>query len=112
MVKRTFATGMLLFFCCALMATNLSVHADDAPKIVIIKAVYGDLPDGKSSDVTDKVKGMVTKDGLTVDATNDNFGDPVEGTVKKLKVDYEYNGKKNSKTVDENQTLKISDKGE
>lgn len=81
-------------------------------KIVIRKAWYGDLPDGDKTDVTQKVAGMVDGDTLSVAATNENFGDPAEGIVKKLKVDYTFDGKEKSKTVEENETLTISDKGE
>lgn len=81
-------------------------------KLVIRKASYGDLPDGSKTDVTEKVADMVSDDALSVEATNANFGDPADGVVKKLKVDYTFDGKEKSKTVDENETLKISDKGE
>jgi hypothetical protein len=81
--------------------------AKEPPKLVIVKAVYGDLPNGNSTDVTDKVKGMVTKDGLVVEATNVNFGDPAEGTGKQLKVEYTLDGQKLEKSVAENETLKI-----
>lgn len=82
-------------------------------KLVIKKAFYGDLPDGAKTDVTEKVADMVNGDSLSVEATNTNFGDPIEGTAKKLKIDYTFDGgKEQSKTVDENQTLTISDKGE
>ena len=81
-------------------------------KLVIRKAAYGDLPDGQKTDVTEKVADRVFDDALSVEATNTNFGDPAEGVVKKLKVDYTFDGKEKSKTVDENETLTISDKGE
>jgi hypothetical protein len=87
--------------------------AADAPptgKLVVTKAVYGDLPDGAKTDVTEKVKGMVKDDKLSVEATNENFGDPAEGIVKKLKVDYTINGVTGSKTVNENETLTVSGK--
>jgi hypothetical protein len=80
--------------------------------LVIRKAVYGDLPDGPKVDVTDKVRAMVKNNQLSVDATNDNFGDPANGTQKKLTVDYTFKGVDKSKTVDENDTLTINDKGE
>jgi hypothetical protein len=83
-----------------------------ASKLVIKKAVYGDLPDGGKTDVTEKVAAMVKDGALSVEATNENFGDPAEGVVKKLKVDYTFDGKEKSKTVDENETLTISNKGE
>ena len=81
-------------------------------KLVIEKAFYGDLPNGPSTDVTEKVKAKVKDDALSVDANNDNFGDPAEGVEKKLKVDYSFDGVKKSKQVGEGETLKISDKGE
>jgi uncharacterized protein YbaA (DUF1428 family) len=80
--------------------------------LVIVKAVYGDLPSGDSTDVTQKVAAMVKDNALSVDATNDNFGDPAENIVKKLRVDYTFKGAAKSKTVDENQTLTISATGE
>jgi hypothetical protein len=94
---------------------TLTITAADKPavaKLVIKKAVYGDLPDGSKTDVTEKVAAMVKDGALSVEATNDNFGDPAEGVVKKLKVDYTLDGKEKSKTVDENETLTISAKGE
>ena len=83
-----------------------------ASKLVIRKAVYGDLPDGAKTEVTEKVAAKAGDDTLSVDATNDNFGDPADGIVKKLKVDYTFDGKEHTKTVNENETLSISDKGE
>jgi len=94
---------------------TLTISAGDKPpvgKLVIVKAVYGDLPDGDSTDVTQKVAAMVKDGALSVDATNDNFGDPAEGIVKKLRVDYTFEGAAKSKTVDEDETLTISATGE
>ena len=115
--------GVRAAICCALvgMGTGMALAEDaapavppkvEAPKLVIVKAEYGDLPDGAKTDVTKKVAEMVKQDELSVAATNDNFGDPVEGTAKKLRVDYTFNGVKKSKTVDEGQTLTISNTGE
>jgi hypothetical protein len=88
--------------------------ADTNPnaKLKIRSAFYGDLPDGAKVDVTDKVRAAVKNDTLSIEATNDNFGDPANGTAKKLKVDYTFNGVDKSKTVDENDTLTINEKGE
>jgi hypothetical protein len=114
--------SVLIALGCALLvalACAPSRGAEPAPatqkasgKLVIVKAVYGDLPDGAKTDVTDKVKDMVKDGVLSVDATNDNFGDPAEGIVKKLKVDYTFDGKEKSKTVEENETLTVSNTGE
>ncbi|MCX5654795.1 MAG: DUF3395 domain-containing protein [Planctomycetota bacterium] len=94
---------------------TLTISASDLPvasKLVIVKAVYGDLPSGDSVDVTKKVAEMVKDGALSVEATNDNFTDPAEGIVKKLRVDYTFNGAAKSKTVDEDETLTISAAGD
>jgi len=73
--------------------------------VVIVKAEYGNLPEGPSADVTEKVAAMVKDGALAVDASNGNFGDPANGMVKKLRVDYTVNGVPASKTVREQETL-------
>ncbi|HEY3321856.1 MAG TPA: DUF3395 domain-containing protein [Planctomycetota bacterium] len=107
----------LVHLCIALLITaSLFAVAEDKPakapaKLEIVKAVYGDLAgDAKAqTDVTDKVKAMVKPgQNLNVDATNDNFGDPIEGTAKKLKIEYTLDGQKADQTVDENATLTIT----
>jgi hypothetical protein len=100
--------AVLAVFCLAWIGP--SARAADAPvppKLVIVKAVYGDLPDGNATNVTEKVATLVKDGALTVEATNDNFGDPAEGIEKKLRVEYTLNGVAATKTVDENATLKI-----
>jgi hypothetical protein len=93
-------------------ACGLNARAEEAKlmKLEIIKAEYGDLPDGNKTDVTAKVKEMAKPEGLTVDATNDNFGDPAEGVLKKLKIEYTLDGKKMERAVNENETLTIATK--
>ena len=59
------------------------------------------------TDVTTKVKEAVKDNALTMDATNDNFGDPAEGTLKQMQVDYTYDGKAMSAIVNENETMTI-----
>jgi hypothetical protein len=54
----------------------------------------------------------VADDALSMAASNDNFGDPASGIVKKLRIDYTFDGKEHSKTVSENETLTISNTGE
>lgn len=73
--------------------------------VVIQKAVYGDLPDGPSADVTGKVAAIVKSGSLSVAASNGNFGDPAPSIVKRLRVDYTDNEVPFSKTVQENQSL-------
>lgn len=119
MLSRVFKPALIALTCCFVLglAWNILHAADTAPatqkaKLVIKKAVYGDLPDGDKIDVTEKVAAMVKDDALSVDATNDNFTDPAVGTGKQLKVDYTFDGKEKSKTVNENETLAISKTGE
>jgi len=79
-------------------------------RIVIRKAVYGDLPDGKQANVTRKVAKLVKGGATSVEASNTNFGDPVQGTAKKLRVDYTINGVARSKTVREKDTITFAAK--
>ena len=86
-------------------STSLAADAPataKTPKLVIVKAVWGVLPDGPSFDVTREVAAMVEDDSLSVDADNANFGDPAPGNAgKKLAVDYILHGVPGSKTVKE-----------
>ena len=120
---KTFGISTMLIAACALLVglTAGCAHVADqkvakkettAGKLVVVKAVYGDLPAGDKTDVTGKVAAMVKDNALSVEASNDNFGDPVEGTVKKLEVAYTFGGVAKTKTVDENETLTISNTGE
>jgi hypothetical protein len=89
---------------------RISANVNPAKKsrLVIVKAVYGDLPKGKASDFTSDVAEMVENDALEVTANNGTFGDPAFGKVKKLRVDYTFDGWKKSITIGENESLKIS----
>ena len=78
-----------------------------APQLVIIKAVYGDLPDGPTADVTAKLAGMIKDNTLAVEVSNDVFGDPAEGAGKKLRVDYTLGGVAHSRTLGEDETLSL-----
>jgi hypothetical protein len=113
------STSVVLRNTCGLLIAmavlvNFTLRAEDKPaatppKLTIVKAEYGDLPDGNKSDVTEKIKGMVKPgENLSVDATNDNFGDPAEGVQKKLKIEYTLDDKKLEMTVNENENLTIS----
>ena len=94
--------------CLIMGAPALLNAAEEKPaKLTIVKAEYGDLPTGTKVDVTEKIKGMVNAEGLNVAATNENFTDPVEGTQKKLKVEYKLDDKALDQTVNENETLTI-----
>jgi hypothetical protein len=102
---------VLLSACLMLVAyfSPTSARADDADKTLIItKAVYGDLPAGKQEDVTDKVKAMVKDNSLNCSVSNDNFDDPAQGTVKKLRVEYTMGGVAGAKIANEYETLTIA----
>lgn len=115
-IGKALACGLLLA-CLAARAADTSTNSisttnstTNAPsRLVIVKAVYGDLTDPSStSDVTGQVADMVNSNALTVAASNDNFGDPASGVCKELKVDFTIDGVPGSKSVYERGTLKIS----
>ena len=89
---------------------DLGETLDISTRLFIRKAVYGDLPKGKFSDVTEQVADLVAKNSLTVKADNDTFGDPAENVVKRLQVDYLMDGVRGSKTVAEGETLTLPEK--
>jgi len=74
-------------------------------RVTIVKARYGDLPDGRSADVTaivaEKIKAGVT----SFEADNALFGDPAGGSVKSFTVTYTANGVQGTQTVRENETV-------
>ena len=76
-----------------------------AGKVVIVKAQYGELPEGPLADVTPQVAALVKAGALAVEASNDNFGDPAQGHPKKLRIDYRAGGVTTSKTVGEGETV-------
>jgi hypothetical protein len=92
---------------CVLAALAGCAESPSPAKLVIVKAVYGDLPNGPSIDVTAKVAAMVKDNTLRVDASNDLFGDPADGAMKRLRVEYTLDGAPASKTVAEDQTLTL-----
>jgi HEAT repeat protein len=92
----------------ALSAICLREARPVAGKIVIVKAVYGDLSGGPTADVTKKVADMIQAGSNTVTASNENFGDPANGVVKNLRVDYTVDGKPATKTAAENETVTLT----
>jgi len=91
--------------------TAAALNLPPPSRLVIVKAVYGELPDGNKADVTAKIAALVTDDALAVAASNDLFGDPAVGHDKQLRVEYALDGVKKSKTVEENEMLTISAAG-
>jgi hypothetical protein len=82
--------------------------SDASSKLVIRKAVYGDLPDGNIEDVTAILASMVSRDNLEVTVNNNAFGDPALEKPKQLKVDYVVNGVAGSRTLAEGGKLRLS----
>lgn len=87
---------------------NEGENLDISTRLIVTRAVYGDLAGGATADVTEQVAGLVKKNALSVQATNDNFGDPAGGIVKHLRVDYTLDGVAMSKTVDENGVIQVA----
>lgn len=79
----------------------------DSSRLVVKNAVYGDFENNAVTNVTSLLADWVDKNTLTVDIPNDDFGDPASGIVKQLKVDYTFDGKEESKTVNDGETLKL-----
>lgn len=75
--------------------------------LIIRKAIFGELSTRSVFDVTRAVTALIEDDGLWVDATCENFGDPAHGIAKKLKVDYTVAGIERTLTVEEGETLMI-----
>jgi HEAT repeat protein len=74
-------------------------------KVVILKAEYGVLPEGPLADVTGQAAALVKAGALSVQASNENFGDPANGHGKRLRIDYRVNGATVSKTVGEGEAV-------
>lgn len=78
---------------------------NSSSSIKIIKAEYG--AENSWTNVTEKVQTAVNGSASEISASNENFGDPIEGTAKVLKVKYTINGKEETKEVSENSVLKF-----
>lgn len=76
-------------------------------KLEVVKAEYGDLLNDEVYDVTRQVQQMVSKNSLEVDVSNDWFGDPASGTMKRLKVTYKIGDVLLTRTRWEESTLTI-----
>jgi HEAT repeat protein len=99
--ERQTLEGVILQMC----MRNTRLAAGD---VVIKSAVYGDLPNGPSADVTAKVAEMVKQGAVAVEASNANFGDSAPSITKKLRVEYTASGTARTETVNEGETLRIA----
>ncbi|HEX8524536.1 MAG TPA: glycosyl hydrolase [Tepidisphaeraceae bacterium] len=86
------------------------IREKGAPQqLEITSAIYGVLnqPD-KQKNVTDKLKSLMTDDRIETVLANDTLGgDPAPLVPKQFKIDYVLNGQKQSKTLNEGQTLSL-----
>jgi len=74
----------------------------------IVSAIYGIEQSGKNVDVTDNMNNLIKKDQLTVAATNALVdADPAPGIVKKLSLQYQYNGETFTKEFTEGDTVNL-----
>jgi HEAT repeat protein len=92
----------------SLSAVCIREARPSAGAVAIRKALYGDLPDGVTADVTKKVAAMLKAGTSTIEASNNNFGDPVQGVPKRLRVEYTADGTLETKTVAEGKTITIT----
>ncbi|MBE0535628.1 MAG: hypothetical protein IH624_08155 [Phycisphaerae bacterium] len=76
--------------------------------IVIHKAVYGAVGEGGRANVTKQVAQMVESGSASITASNAGFGDPAQGVVKQLQIEYSVEGVRQSVTVRENDTATLA----
>jgi len=89
---------------------NIVIRADEfppKPRLLIQKAVYGELASSKTIDVTAMLTDLVTDNTLSVKARSGIFGDPAPMQYKQLRVDYKFDDVAKSKTGGEDQTLTL-----
>ncbi len=76
------------------------------PKVLVItKAEYG--AQDKWVDVTDKLADAVVGNGISVTSSNGLAGDPINGVVKALRVEYTLGGEKKTAVVPEKEQFEI-----
>ena len=76
--------------------------------LIIRRATYAAVAEGRAVDVTQVLSKQVEKGRLKLVINNKTMGvDPAYNVVKRLRVEYEYGGQTFKKEVDENQTLTL-----
>ena len=77
-----------------------------AGRLEIVRGYYG--LNNQTNDVTQRLRGMVRGDSLVVQVNNNNMGgDPARGADKVLTVIYRFNGRQQTSSVKEGNTLRI-----
>ncbi len=88
--------------------STLKLHPAHGAKLVVTKAVYGDLPDEHKVDVTGVVADAVQANKLSLPVNNESLhGDPSSGGGKALEVNYTVGGKAGKVVVSEGETLML-----
>ena len=77
------------------------------PKIEIVSARYEAVDGSGGADVTRKITSLVADGATEVSANNGNFGDPTVNKIKRLKVVYTVDGKRQEREVAENGVLTL-----
>jgi HEAT repeat protein len=80
-----------------------------AKVLVITKAEYG--AQDKWVDVTDKLVAAMSNNGISVTAGNNLAGDPINGVVKELRVEYTLGGREHRVSVPENELFEVEGSG-
>ncbi len=105
-MNRTFLIRVSFYFLISISIFGLAADEGKAP-FMVKKAMYG--ANETWLDVTQKVKSAGDKDDtLSINVSNDQFGDPLQGVQKVLKVIVVYKGKDIELTADEWQELVIN----
>jgi alpha-L-rhamnosidase len=79
-----------------------------ATPLIIHRATYEAIAEGRAADVTAVLTNHVAQGRLKIVVNNKTMGvDPAYNLVKRLRVEYEYGGQSFSKEVNENQTLML-----
>ncbi len=90
---------------------TLTISADEKPvpvRLLVRKAVYGNVAAGQIIDVTQKVDGLLSDNVLSFVPTDDLFGDPAVGQLKEVHIDYTFDGVPKSRAGRQNELLTIS----
>ena len=80
-------------------------------KLAITRATYGDQSLGRTSDVTEQLKARLRDGKLEVAIDNNLCGDPAEGVLKQLRVEYTIGDVALVKRVYEGNTLRLVEPG-
>lgn len=111
LAHRTLAFASVLLTIAGTLAPGCKSKSPAKPvdsKLVIVKAVWGDMFDEHTADVTKIVAGLVTDNALQVEARSRVLGDPADFQVKHLRVEWSKGGLVAKKHAMENETLTIA----